>query len=67
MEQSVTICWYPVSVGDMPDCEGTYLVAFDDGSVESYPMDQDELISGSIRAGRTSGVYWAESIPHPDA
>jgi hypothetical protein len=51
----------------MPEEEGTYLVAFSDGTVESYPMDSDDIVTGTIRAGAAKGLYWAESIPHPDA
>ena len=67
MKQQVVIYWYPVAQGDMPSDEGTYLVAFNDGTVESYPMDSDDLVSGEIRAGEYRGVYWAEPIPHPDS
>jgi len=33
--QTVTIDWRPVTQGGMPRNEGTYLVAFDDGAVET--------------------------------
>lgn len=67
MRQVAVINWNEVQAGNMPDTEGTYLVAFSDGTVESYPMDSDDLVAGIIRAGEARGVYWAQSIPHPDA
>jgi hypothetical protein len=51
----------------MPEDEGTYLVAFSDGTVESFPMDRDDLLTGQIRAGAAKGEYWANPIPHPNA
>jgi hypothetical protein len=67
MRQVAVIHWNRIAAGDMPDEQGTYLVAFSDGTVESYPMDSDDIVTGSIRAGAAKGLYWAESIPHPDA
>jgi hypothetical protein len=67
MRQAVNIHWNLIEAGGMPSEAGTYLVAFDDETVESYPMDDDDIVSGQIRAGRVRGVYWAESIPHPDS
>lgn len=67
MDQTVTIRWKPVAFGEMPREAGTYLVAFSDGTVESYPMDDVDIGDGEIRAGTEKGVYWAHSIPHPDA
>ena len=42
------------------------MVAFSDGTVESYPMDDTDIGDGEIRAGAETGLYWAHSIPHPD-
>lgn len=66
MKQLIGIEWYPVAFGDMPADEGTYLVAFSDGSVESYPMDCRDIDTGQIRSGNTFGQFWAYSPPHPD-
>jgi len=66
MKQLVGIDWYPIAFGEMPSEEGTYLVAWDDGSVESYPMDDRDINDGEIRSGNAKGLYWAEPIPHPD-
>lgn len=66
MDQTVTITWTPVAFGQMPREAGTYLVAFTDGTVESYPMDDKDIGDGEIRAGAEKGLYWAHSIPHPD-
>ena len=65
MQQIVTIQWYPVAYGEMPAAEGTYLVAFSDGAVESYPMDLKDILDGEIHCGSALGEWWAESIPHP--
>jgi hypothetical protein len=67
MKQAVNIYWNLIEAGGMPNESGTYLVAFDDGTVESYPMEDDDIVTGQIRAGRTRGVYWSEPIPHPDS
>jgi len=50
----------------MPGEERTVLVAFDDMSVESWPLTVEDILDGEIRAGRSMGLYWADSIPHPD-
>lgn len=67
MRQIVGIEWYKIEFGEMPDEEGTYLVAWDDGTVESYPMDERDINDGEVRSGSVKGLYWAKSIPHPDA
>lgn len=67
MKQTISIEWHPIQFGDMPDNEGTYLVAWSDGTVESYPFSPSELQDGEVKSGRTRGVYWAEPISHPDA
>ena len=66
MRQTVIIQWYPIAYGEMPSEEGTYLVAWDDGSVESYPMDSKDINDGSIKSGNIHGIYWADNINHPD-
>lgn len=66
MKQLISVEWYPIQFGEMPGEEGTYLVAWDDGSVESYPMDHQDIQDGEIRSGNIKGVYWARPIPHPD-
>ena len=67
MRQIAVIDWKAIGNGEMPEEEGTYLVAFSDGTVESFPMDGDDLNSGQIRAGAARGEYWANPIPHPNA
>ena len=67
MNQIVTIAWKRIEFGEMPCQEGTYLVAWDDGTVESYPMDSTDIQDGEVRSGSVRGVYWAESIPYPDS
>jgi len=66
MQLLLLIQWYPVAFGEMPDAEGTYLVAFSDGSVESYPMDEKDIQDGEIRCGSAVGEWWAASPPHPE-
>ena len=66
MRQIVGFEWYPIVFGEMPSEPGTYLVAFRDGTVESYPMDERDINNGEIRCGNTIGDYWAHSPPHPD-
>jgi len=66
MQQLVSIQWYPVAYGEMPDVEGTYLVAFSDGSVESYPMDSKDIQDGEIHCGSAVGEWWADGLPHPE-
>jgi len=65
MLQTVTIQWNPVQRGMMPQEEGSYLVAFDDGAVETYPMSVNDIKAGEIRDGYTHGLYWADCIPSP--
>lgn len=65
MLQTVTIDWRPVLMGSMPRNEGTYLVAFDDGAVETYPMSDQDIQRGEVRDGRAHGILWADSIPSP--
>ena len=67
MSQIAVLDWKAITTGEMPTEEGTYLVAFSDGTVESFPMDTDDLVSGQIRAGTARGEYWANPIPHPNA
>jgi hypothetical protein len=50
----------------MPAEEKTVLVAFDDMTVESWPLTASDIMDGEIRAGHSMGLYWADSIPHPD-
>ena len=65
MLQTVTIDWRPVIQGGMPRNEGTYLVAFDDGAVETYPMSHQDIKRGVVTDGQAHGLYWAEGIPSP--
>ena len=65
-EQEVHIKWHPIEPGEMPSEAGTVLVAFSDGSVESYPISDEDISLGVIRCGHEVGQYWAYSIPHPD-
>ena len=67
MRQIAVLEWEAIMPGEMPEDEGTYLVAFSDGTVESFPMDTDDLLTGQIRAGAARGEYWANPIPHPNA
>lgn len=66
MYQTAHIKWNPIGFGTMPDEEGTYLIAWSDGTVESYPMDHRDITDGEVRSGNAVGIYWANSIPHPD-
>lgn len=66
MKQAITIDWNPIAFGEMPEEEGTYLVAWSDGTVESYPMDSRDINDGEVRSGQAKGVYWAHNIEHPD-
>jgi len=66
MLQVVNIEWHAIAPGNMPCEERTVLVAFDDMTVESWPLTSDDILDGQVRAGRNMGLYWAESLPHPD-
>ena len=66
MEQIVRLLWTPVGPGEMPHDPGLYLVAFSDGTVESYPIEPGEINAGVIRSGNLVGEYWALNIEHPD-
>jgi hypothetical protein len=66
MEQIVRLLWSPVALGEMPHEPGLYLVAFSDGTVETYPMEPGEINTGVIRSGNLKGEYWALNIGHPD-
>ena len=66
MLQVVTIEWHVIEQGNMPAEEKTVLVAFDDTTVESWPLTTNDIMDGEIRAGHSMGLYWADSIPHPD-
>ena len=66
MLQVVSLQWHVIEAGNMPAEEKTVLVAFDDMTVESWPLTADDIMDGEVRAGRSKGLYWAESIPHPD-
>ena len=65
VKQIITIDWYPIAFGEMPDAEGTYFVAFSDGTVESYPMDHRDIKDGEVMCGQCVGEFWAQSPPHP--
>lgn len=65
MLQTVTIDWQPVVQGSMPRHEGTYLVAFDDGAVETYPMSDQDIKRGIITDGSSHGLLWAQGLPSP--
>ena len=66
MLQVVTIEWRVIEQGNMPAEEKTVLVAFDDMTVESWPLTATDIMDGEIRAGHSMGLYWADSIPHPE-
>ena len=66
MLQVVEIEWHPIRQGNMPKEEDTVLVAFDDMTVESWPLTTSDIMDGEIKAGHSMGLYWATSIPHPD-
>ncbi len=61
--QTVTINWQ--SLDKMPRSEGTYLVAFSDGAVETYPITQMDIKRGVIRDGYVEGIYWANNLEGP--
>jgi len=61
--QEVIIEWRTLDV--MPKSEGTYLVAFSDGTVETYPISERDIKTGVIQDGYTRGIYWAENIEGP--
>ena len=56
MLQVVNIKWHAIEVGNMPGEERTVLVAFDDMSVESWPLTVEDILDGEIRAGRRHDV-----------
>lgn len=63
VKQTVAIEWHDVAI--MPQEEGTYLVAFDDGTVETYPIGYENIRTGIIQDGYTRGVLWALPIYAP--
>lgn len=63
VKQTVTIHWQDMSV--MPKEEGTYLVAFDDGTVETYPIGYNDIQTGVIQDGYCRGIFWAETFKGP--
>ncbi len=63
MKQTVVIEWHDMKT--MPSEEGTYLVAFDDGAVETYPMSERDLKTGNIQDGYSRGVLWALPLTAP--
>jgi len=63
IKQAVVIEWHDIAV--MPKDEGTYLVAFDDGTVETYPIGYENIRTGIIQDGYTRGVLWALPIYAP--
>ena len=65
MRQMIIIDWYEIEHGNMPSEEGTCLVAWDDGTVESYPLESKDIDTGRIRSGQIKGLYWARPIPSP--
>lgn len=62
-----TIKWNAVQCGEMPKDEGTYMIAWSDGSVESFPLERSHIEDGKIRCGGLCGEYWALHPEHPDA
>jgi len=48
-----------------PDEEGTYLVAFDDGTVETYPMSERDIQTATVTDGYSKGIYWAYTFKGP--
>lgn len=65
MLQQVTIEWSEFDV--MPARAGEYLVAFSDGTVETYPISDADIQRKAVRDGYTRGILWAQPIPAPDA
>lgn len=65
IRQAVVIEWYSIA-DQMPETEGTYLVAFTDGTVETYPIEQDQINAGSVKDGNIHGVYWSRCLSYPD-
>ena len=65
MLQAVQIEWHPIRKGLMPRQEGTYLIAFDDMTVETYPLTDADILDGEVRAGRSIGLYWGYFITAP--
>ncbi len=63
MNQTVVIEWK--TLDDMPEIEGNYLVAFDDGTVETFPISYREMVTGVIQDGNVRGILWANNIGHP--
>lgn len=64
MYQEIVIEWHPIET--LPKKEGTYLIAFDDESVETYPISQADIDTGTIMAGYSKGLYWAYPLDPPE-
>lgn len=58
--------WTPIAKGQMPKIEGDYLVAWSDGSVESYPISKSDIDSAKVVSQDMTGQYWTEHPLHPD-
>ena len=53
MLQVVEVEWHVIRQGNMPKEERTVLVAFDDMTVESWPLTTNDIMDGEIRAGHS--------------
>lgn len=60
------LSWTPIAKGQMPQTEGDYLVAWSDGSVESYPISKSDIDSAKVASEDMFGQYWTEHPLHPD-
>lgn len=77
--RDIAVCFYDIATCGMPDEPGSYLVAWDDGTVETYCIDQEEIDKGQVTfedwhfegrskvyTGVTDATHWAFQPEHPN-
>ena len=59
--------WMDTDDYGMPQTEGWYLCAFNDGSVETFHIDESMFEEGwTSDSGKVWITYWAEVPKHPE-
>ena len=75
----ITIEFYDIMKDALPDNPGSYLVAWSDGTVETYNIDEEEIAKGfivfedwhfegrsKVYTGVTDATHWAFQPDHPN-
>ena len=50
---------------ERPETPGTYLTAWSDGTVETYPIDQIQIQKTAIQSGPHQLTHWAANVAGP--